>query len=88
MGAIIEEPLANFGMGRVRRRERVQELLAAVSYLADRVAVMYLGKIVEVLATRKLLHDARHPYTPTGAKIRGCGAPGGLPFCRVIFLLM
>jgi len=39
--------------------------LAAVSYLADRVAVMYLGKIVEVLATRRLLDDARHPYTRT-----------------------
>jgi oligopeptide/dipeptide ABC transporter ATP-binding protein len=140
VGAIIEEPLANFGMGKSARRERVRELLAtvglepshlfrcphefsggqrqriniaralalkpelvvcdepvsnldvsiraqilnllrelkrrfglsylfishdlaAVTYLADRVAVMYLGRIVEVLATRELLAAARHPYT-------------------------
>jgi len=37
--------------------------LAAVSYLADRVAVMYLGKIVEVIQTEQLLKSARHPYT-------------------------
>jgi len=37
--------------------------LAAVSYLADRIAVMYLGKIVEVLPTGDLLSGACHPYT-------------------------
>ncbi len=36
--------------------------LAAVSYLADRIAVMYLGKIVEVLPTGDLLSGACHPY--------------------------
>jgi peptide/nickel transport system ATP-binding protein/oligopeptide transport system ATP-binding protein len=140
VGAIIEEPLANFGVAKEERRERVRELLtlvglepgdaskyphefsggqrqriniaralalqpelvvcdepvssldvsiraqilnllrelkrrfnlsylfishdlAAVSYLADRVAVMYLGQIVEVLPAEGLVSQVRHPYT-------------------------
>ncbi|MGC7847371.1 ABC transporter ATP-binding protein [Desulforudis sp. 1088] len=140
VGAILEEPLANFGMEKARRRKRVLELLATVGlepehalryphefsggqrqriniaralalqpdlivcdepvssldvsiraqvlnllhelkkrfglsylfishdlasvhYLADRVAVMYLGRIVEVLTVRGLLGNALHPYT-------------------------
>ncbi|MDN5362193.1 MAG: peptide/nickel transport system ATP-binding protein [Moorella sp. (in: firmicutes)] len=140
VGAIIEEPLANFGVAKRERQERVAELLtlvglepgdawkyphefsggqrqriniaralalqpelvvcdepvasldvsiraqilnllwelkkrlglsylfishdlAAVNYLADRVAVMYLGKIVEILPAEGLESQARHPYT-------------------------
>jgi peptide/nickel transport system ATP-binding protein len=37
--------------------------LAVVRYLADRVAVMYLGQIVEERATEELFADPRHPYT-------------------------
>jgi len=37
--------------------------LAAVAYLADRVAVMYLGKIVEFLAADDLVDNSCHPYT-------------------------
>lgn len=37
--------------------------LAVVSILADRVAVLYAGRIVEVGPTRSVLHNARHPYT-------------------------
>ncbi|MCG8401405.1 MAG: ATP-binding cassette domain-containing protein [Firmicutes bacterium] len=37
--------------------------LAAVSYISDRVAVMYMGKLVEVLSCRDLEKKARHPYT-------------------------
>jgi peptide/nickel transport system ATP-binding protein len=37
--------------------------LAVVRYLADRVAVMYLGQIVEERATEDLFADPRHPYT-------------------------
>ena len=37
--------------------------LAAVSYISDRVAVMYLGKIVEVLKSKDLAVKAGHPYT-------------------------
>jgi oligopeptide/dipeptide ABC transporter ATP-binding protein len=34
-----------------------------VKYMADRVAVMYCGKIVEVGGTRELLEHPLHPYT-------------------------
>lgn len=37
--------------------------LAAVGYLADRIAVMYLGEIVEVLPRDHLWRHAAHPYT-------------------------
>jgi oligopeptide/dipeptide ABC transporter ATP-binding protein len=37
--------------------------VAAVRYVADRVAVMYLGKIVEVGPVHQLLEHPTHPYT-------------------------
>ncbi len=37
--------------------------LATVEYLCDRVAVMYLGQIVEVAPTRELFGNPKHPYT-------------------------
>ncbi len=37
--------------------------LAVVSHVADRVAVMYLGRVVETAPREALFFDARHPYT-------------------------
>jgi peptide/nickel transport system ATP-binding protein len=37
--------------------------LGIVSTIADRVAVMYAGKIVEDGPTAEIMHEPRHPYT-------------------------
>ena len=37
--------------------------LGIVSSMADRVAVMYAGRIVEDGATRDIFDDPQHPYT-------------------------
>jgi oligopeptide transport system ATP-binding protein len=37
--------------------------MAVVRHVCDRVAVMYLGRIVETAETEKLFSNARHPYT-------------------------
>jgi peptide/nickel transport system ATP-binding protein/oligopeptide transport system ATP-binding protein len=37
--------------------------LGVVSQMADHVAVMYLGKVVEYAATRRIFHNPLHPYT-------------------------
>lgn len=37
--------------------------LSTVRRIADRVAVMYLGRIVEKAPTEKIFEDPRHPYT-------------------------
>src|SRR5512135_1759365 len=37
--------------------------LGVVKHICDRVAVMYVGKLVEMASTGELFHQPRHPYT-------------------------
>jgi oligopeptide/dipeptide ABC transporter ATP-binding protein len=37
--------------------------LSVVQHISDRIAVMYLGKIVELSTTEAIFHAAQHPYT-------------------------
>jgi len=37
--------------------------LAVARYMCDRIAVMYLGKIVEIAETEEVLQNPKHPYT-------------------------
>jgi oligopeptide transport system ATP-binding protein len=37
--------------------------LGAVKYISNRIAVMYLGKIVEIGKTQDIFHNPKHPYT-------------------------
>ncbi len=64
--------------------------LAVVEYLADRVAVMYLGKVVELAAREQIWRNPGHPYTqalidavppadPAEARSRHCDILAGDP---------
>ena len=46
--------------------------IATTRYISDRVAVMYLGKIVEIGTTDDILHSPSHPYTQ--ALISNCAS--------------
>ena len=63
--------------------------LAVVRYIADRVAVMYLGKIVELGDAEEITEQPRHPYTISlmasvpvadpDQPLAGAGAQGDVP---------
>jgi oligopeptide/dipeptide ABC transporter ATP-binding protein len=69
--------------------------LTTVRYLADRIAVMYLGRIVETGVTEEIFDDPRHPYTkalldsaPTLDKLMHLpeAIPGEIPDPRIRFV--
>ena len=99
---VADEPLSSLDVSvqaqildllrRIRDRRRLSVIfishdLAVVQQLCNRVAVMYLGKIVEEGETRTLFQRPRHPYTTallsavprvktaTGERIRLSGEP-------------
>jgi|SRR5690242_12980908 len=60
--------------------------LAVVARIADRIAVMYAGRIVEQGPALEVLHNPRHPYTeallrvaPTLARKKPVSIPGTVP---------
>ena len=68
--------------------------LGVVATMADRVAVMYAGQIVESATRKQLFEDPQHPYTrklfraiPAAAKRGGTleVIPGGVPSLRQTF---
>jgi peptide/nickel transport system ATP-binding protein len=67
--------------------------LAVIDYVADRIAVMYAGRIVETASKRELFENPKHPYTeallsavlqpdpklrPDHAALGGDGQPDGM----------
>ena len=49
--------------------------IGAAIEVADRIAVMYAGKIVEQGDARTIIREARHPYTQALLQSRAHGAP-------------
>jgi peptide/nickel transport system ATP-binding protein len=48
--------------------------MGAAVEVADRIAVMYAGRIVEEGPTREIMHNPRHPYTLALMQSRAHGA--------------
>jgi oligopeptide/dipeptide ABC transporter ATP-binding protein len=57
--ALFEDLRSRLGIGILM----ISHNLAAVRQLCDRVAVMYLGQVIEVGSRTEMFNDPRHPYT-------------------------
>ena len=57
--------------------------LAVVANLADRIGVMYAGRLVELGPAAEIVHSARHPYTArllaSTPRIHDPSPPQGMP---------
>jgi oligopeptide/dipeptide ABC transporter ATP-binding protein len=65
--------------------------LAVVAQVADRLAVLYAGRIVEIGPTREVLRRPRHPYTeallrasPQMGRRELAPIPGNVPALRAL----
>ena len=56
---LLEDLKADFGLTLIM----IAHDLAVIRHMSDRVAVMYLGEVVELAATEDLFRRPRHPYT-------------------------
>lgn len=56
---LLKEIQSNLGLSLIF----ISHNLAVVRYISDRIAVMYLGQIVETADSSALYEDPRHPYT-------------------------
>lgn len=72
----IRADVMNLFMGLVREHHMAMVLishdLATTRYIADRIAVMYLGRFVELGPTEDVLSHPAHPYTQ--ALLSNCGS--------------
>ncbi|HEX5469602.1 MAG TPA: ABC transporter ATP-binding protein [Gaiellaceae bacterium] len=56
---LLDDLLERLGLGMIF----IAHQLAVVRHVADRVAIMYLGRIVETGSTDQVFQDPQHPYT-------------------------
>jgi len=69
---LLRDLQAKFGLAYIF----ISHNLAAVRQIADRVAVMYLGRIVEIGPTERLFANPRHPYTRALLSVIPAARPG------------